>query len=346
MRKPAYYPAFDWLRITLAMTVALFHSGLPIGADGADFAVQIFFALSGLLIGGILMGSHRRELPRFFYNRAVRIWTPYFFSVILVFAASLLVERADAHWFEFLFYDLTFTHNWFISTRIAEVNDEMPLFGATVIYWSLSVEEQFYLIAPLLILFWRRGRSPVYWFAIAAFAVASGSFYGAVALGVFAAAMKRQYGDWHLKGAMPYCFAAGLGACIVLYANDPALYRYLAPPAAFFIVLLLARAGKRQKLGAFFGGVSYPLYLNHWAGVLVAKSVSVESSAYAGAVALGVSAIVNIVIAAGLYQAIDVQVRRRRERLYSPTRGIAAAVAAYGLVSIGVLGGLVLMVAR
>ena len=74
---PEYFPAFDWLRLILAMTVALAHDGLPMDHRAANFAVQVFFALSGWLIGGILFDSDRGKLPRFYFNRATRIWAPY-----------------------------------------------------------------------------------------------------------------------------------------------------------------------------------------------------------------------------------------------------------------------------
>ena len=101
--KAAYFPYFDWLRLTLAMTVALVHDGLPIDTNAANFAVQVFFALSGWLIGGILLNSQRKDLPRFYFNRAARIWIPYYFSVGLLFAVSLLKEPIDWEWLEYLF---------------------------------------------------------------------------------------------------------------------------------------------------------------------------------------------------------------------------------------------------
>jgi peptidoglycan/LPS O-acetylase OafA/YrhL len=42
----------------------------------ANLAVQIFFALSGWLIGGILLRTDVQDLPRFYFNRATRIWIP------------------------------------------------------------------------------------------------------------------------------------------------------------------------------------------------------------------------------------------------------------------------------
>ena len=54
-RNSVYYPAFDYLRILLATVVAAQHAGLVGWERAGSFSVQVFFALSGWLIGGILL---------------------------------------------------------------------------------------------------------------------------------------------------------------------------------------------------------------------------------------------------------------------------------------------------
>ncbi|WP_411817917.1 acyltransferase family protein [Hyphococcus sp. DH-69] len=344
--RPIYFPAFDWLRLVLAMTVALSHDGVPMDHNAPNFAVQIFFALSGWLIGGILFDSTKQDLPRFYFNRATRIWAPYYFSVALIFAVSLLKEPIDWHWIEYLFYDLTYTHNWFISPRILEIQKDLPLGGSTNHFWSLSVEEQFYLFAPLLILFFARGRSIVLWAAIAALAVTFKTFYGAIALGVFAVALQRRYGDWHLNNNIALSLGIALIGCVAAYLVKPEAYLYIAPIASVLIVLLLARPGTKSTLGAFVGGISYPLYLNHWIGIFAAHEI-VEMVGFIGrwsGVWLG--AILNIGVASVLFLAIDEQVRKRRNRLFSTGRGWAAALTAYGLVVLGAVGGIAIFITR
>ena len=56
----SYYPWFDWLRFVLANVVMLVHFGIIRGwSHAGDFAVQAFFALSGWLIGGLLLEQSR-----------------------------------------------------------------------------------------------------------------------------------------------------------------------------------------------------------------------------------------------------------------------------------------------
>jgi peptidoglycan/LPS O-acetylase OafA/YrhL len=72
--KLAGYPIFDWLRFVLASIVALDHVDLIAHSEiTGNLAVQVFFSLSGWLIGGILLNSRFEQLPRFFFNRATRI---------------------------------------------------------------------------------------------------------------------------------------------------------------------------------------------------------------------------------------------------------------------------------
>ena len=67
----------------------------------------------GWLIGGILLRTPRRELPRFYFNRALRIWCPYVLALALLLAASALHDPITGKWTEFAFYKASFTYNLF-----------------------------------------------------------------------------------------------------------------------------------------------------------------------------------------------------------------------------------------
>src|SRR5260370_40912284 len=110
-QKSIYYPAFDYLRIVLATVVAVGHSGLSIWEQAGGYSVQVFFALSGWLIGNMLLGDRSDDLPRFYFNRAARIWIPYFVAIVLLMTASLMKERVTELWAKVFFYDLTFVYN-------------------------------------------------------------------------------------------------------------------------------------------------------------------------------------------------------------------------------------------
>lgn len=152
MNKPilrgAYMPQLDGLRALAVASVAYshwvpakYHLGLPFGSAG----VQLFFVLSGFLITNILLGCRKYDDPAFtlrsFYaRRALRIF-PLFYGVILI-AALLNIEPVR----ETLIWHLTYMSNiYFLSIQSWN--------GPISHFWSLAVEEQFYLFWPAVILF-------------------------------------------------------------------------------------------------------------------------------------------------------------------------------------------------
>ena len=341
-----YFPCFDWLRLILALTVAVSHSGFIIDPRAANFAVQVFFALSGWLIGGLLLSTERKGLLRFYYNRAARIWIPYYISVAVLFAVSLLKEPITTHWLEYLFYDITFTHNWFITPRIEEIAAQLPLEGTNNHYWSLAVEEQFYLFAPILIVLTKWGRSLWVWATIAAISFGFELWYSPIAFGVAAIIANEQFGNWHLRKESQLALGAVLILCCWAYLVSSDAYAYAAPIASIVIVLLLARGGAKSPIGAFAGGISYPLYLNHWIGIFAMNEILQRWATVSdiGGLLLGVC--LNIVIASVLFMSIDKQVHKWRSHNFTYARGRFAASVAYGLVIVGGIGGTAFMFAR
>lgn len=100
-------------------------------------------------------------MPRFF-NRGTRIWISYFLAVFLVDAVSSLRDPINAMWFRYLANDLTFTHNLHALQPTAAIAlSEMPLSGSGNHFRSLSVEEQSYLPAPLILLLAPSGKKPL-----------------------------------------------------------------------------------------------------------------------------------------------------------------------------------------
>ncbi len=125
---------------------------LSLGPSGVD----LFFVLSGFLIGGILLDNKgASNYFRVFYTRrACRIFPLYFLFVILLLAIpypSGLVFPADEVLLPSWTY-LTFTQN------IVMAKDGIVGAGLLGPTWSLAIEEQFYLVLPLLIWFVPRGK--------------------------------------------------------------------------------------------------------------------------------------------------------------------------------------------
>lgn len=334
------YPLFDWLRFILASIVALGHAGLIAHSEiTGNLAVQVFFSLSGWLIGGILLNSRREQLPRFFFNRATRIWMPYFFAVAALYVLSAMRDPITARWFEFLFYDATFTHNWFsLRPDAATALSQMPLKGTGNGFWSISVEEQFYLVAPLIIFAGRKlGHSPITWISISAtlwfFQLVD---FASISFGVLAAATQRRYGNLHLQIWTAALLAATCALSLLTLATLS--YTLGAPIFAISIVLLCAWPGKRHAVGVFAGAISYPMYLNHWMGAFAINGIAKRVD-WLGHPATGLlSYATGVVVGALTYMMLDRYVMANRDRYYSHITGKVLAAAAYALILIGFLG--------
>jgi peptidoglycan/LPS O-acetylase OafA/YrhL len=128
--------------------------------------VDLFFVLSGFLIGGILLDN--REAPRYFQafyaRRASRIFPLYFgwllVALTVLFAVPLFMEGPIPSW---LFSERVpaWCYAIFGQNYAMAMNNQFgsPWLGVT---WSLAIEEQFYLLLPVLIRFLPTRRLPLY----------------------------------------------------------------------------------------------------------------------------------------------------------------------------------------
>lgn len=152
-----YRPDIDGLRAVAVISVILFHlnsAWLPGGFLGVD----IFFVISGYLIGGILfreLSTKTFSLKNFYLRRMRRI-LPAFFAVVifvLVVGGQLMVPgsddwnptRSSALWSLFFSGNIFFAQN---TDYFAPTVELQPLNHL----WSLAVEEQFYFLYPLILL--------------------------------------------------------------------------------------------------------------------------------------------------------------------------------------------------
>ena len=157
-----YRREIDGLRALAVIPVILFHAGFE-AFSGGFVGVDVFFVLSGYLITTIIWSD--LELGKFsllnFYERRARRILPALFLVILVsipFAWAWLLPTDMRDFSQSLVAVGTFTSNilfWRESGYFDEAAELKPLLHT----WSLSVEEQFYVLYPLfLMLFWRFGK--------------------------------------------------------------------------------------------------------------------------------------------------------------------------------------------
>lgn len=145
-----YRPELDGLRGVAVLAVLAFHSRAPF-AIGGYLGVDIFFVLSGYLITSILLGEQQQQgridFKNFYMRRVLRLAPALALLVGGVCIVSLLTLSADAalaNYKESLIAIFYFS-NW---SRAFELHPSGVL-GHT---WSLSIEEQFYLLWPTVMI--------------------------------------------------------------------------------------------------------------------------------------------------------------------------------------------------
>ena len=182
--RTTYIPALDGLRTIAVMAVLLYHLDAS-WAPGGLLGVAVFFTLSGYLIStNLLRAKYRHDSFRLstFWLRRFRRLVP---AVVVTVAAVFLVtalstpgELGDRVGESIS--SLLYVNNWYVIAQGQSYFDQFESTGPLDHMWSLSIEEQFYLVWPLVLallfaLFGRRKRAK--WFIGAAtLALAAASF--------------------------------------------------------------------------------------------------------------------------------------------------------------------------
>jgi peptidoglycan/LPS O-acetylase OafA/YrhL len=331
---PPYYPWFDWLRAICAIVVMLYHDKVLTWSQSGNFAVQVFFALSGWLIGGILLKTVVKDLPRFFFNRALRIWVPYYMAAAILLTLSVLREPITAKWVEIVIYKFTFVYNLFGTRQLVEFANAMPQKGTLSHVWSVNAEEQFYLVAPLLLVLGAQyfGKSLLLWIPLA-MAGLYFDFYPSIILGVTAALTVQTFGNIHTTKIARKALL-GLLLASIPFLTQSAYYAYASPTASICIVLLLAIPGENNFWGKLFGGMSYPLYLNHWIGLFALNFLM--PNMHEGLIRGVLVTVFNVVLAMAMYWWVDRQLLAHRNAWFTHQRGLLLTGVAYAIIAVGI----------
>ena len=354
------------------LLVVLGHAGVPFLAGGF-VGVDVFFVLSGYLITGILLAdaleNGRVSLVRFYARRARRILPAAALTLIATMVAAhhlLNFVRArdavhDSVWAAF------FAANSHFAAQGADYFQQGQPPSPVQHFWSLSVEEQFYLVWPTLLglaLFGlirrraRRGRlllvigvagtASLAWSIHATAASPASSYFSTAArawelalgaaLAVAAPAVDRIPGL--VRVALGWAGLVAVGCAAVLFSAGTPFPGYAALLPTLGAALVIASADHRLAVGrllsirpfGFVGDRSYAFYLWHWPVLIIAMGYAGHELSLGLKLALVSGAFLLSIVSYAL-----VEDPLRRLRWPTPVGGLAWPASAAAVVAVALV---------
>ena len=318
--KKIFFPNLNGVRAIAAFMVIVYHVedikelfGLPsfphhdpMGNDLGGLGVTLFFVLSGFLITYLLLNEKSAcgtvSLRDFYIRRVLRIWPLYYLIVVLAFFVIPPKVLAESFYIDFNSKLLLFL---FFLPNVAIVAFPSVPFAAQA--WSVGVEEQFYLIWPILIKHYRN-LLLILIGIVAIFSVAGVvlfSFSSLLDLGPTAGNIIKSVGSLVQLTRIDCMAIGGIGAYILFNGKQRVLnilftrivqiicyavvivliyYRVNFPPffshrpyAVLFAILILNLAANpktvlsiNNRLFDYLGRISYGLYMYHSMAIFLA----------------------------------------------------------------------------
>ena len=316
-----YRPDIDGLRALAIIPVVLYHTEFSM-FSGGFVGVDIFFVISGYLITFIINEEIKQD--RFtitdFYERRIRRIFPALFTVVffcsLVAAAIMLPQGFEEFGQSVVAATLFVANIYFLtdSDYFGAAADTKPLLHT----WSLSVEEQFYLVFPLILLLihrsfrgcWRPVLLPAFVFSLILSIVGVIYFPSATFYLILTRAWELLLGSVLALGLLPQIQSRNVNNSVSVVGMSMILWSIfffspltpfpgwhaLLPCVGAALILYSGNNGMTpagwflgNRILVFVGLISYSLYLWHWPLMVFAKQIFSENhSLYnsAGVVAL------------------------------------------------------------
>lgn len=303
----AYYPALDGLRGLAILLVVVFHNfGFIRYFFFGWLGVDLFFVLSGFLITGILVETQGTSnyLRNFYARRILRIFPLYYLTLVILL---LLIPRIIQ-----LPTDLTYykDNQWWLWTYLENwLYIFKPSSNSQILhhFWSLAVEEQFYLVWPLVILIIRKPQRLILLLALvllsaialrfivwiyqidnlAYFNLYTFSRIDGICIGSMLFLVQKTNSDFLPKYTSVIVFGLATFNFIFYFFNQ--YYNFSFPYLAiagyttfallFALLVYEGTEGKNRVVNflfnnafmKFFGRISYGLYIFHWPVYLLFK---------------------------------------------------------------------------
>jgi len=317
--KSTLRPEIQALRAVAVAVVVVYHLW-PNTLAGGFVGVDVFFVISGFLITAHLMREADRtgriNLPKFWAKRIRRL-LPASLTVLAASAVGVFLLVPQMYWTQFfqeIAASAVYAQNWVLAASSIDYLAAENVASPVQHFWSLSVEEQFYLVWPILIglvvlaaqrLSLRARRSLV--FAALALVAAASLYYSVTytasnpgeayfatttrawefaaggLLAVVGSAVKAPAG---VRTLVAYVGWAGIAYAVATYSGQTAfpgsaaLLPVLATVAVIWAGDPESALSPNRLLGTrpvqFLGGVSYSVYLWHWPLIVFATIVFVD----------------------------------------------------------------------
>lgn len=297
-----YRPEIDGLRAFAVLSVVLYHFSVP-GTGGGFIGVDVFFVISGFLIGGILWRELESQgtlsLWSFYARRVRRLGAAYFVMAIVtsIVAYFILLPFEFRELGKELISSTLYASNiyFYLKAGYFDTASESKVLLHT---WSLSIEEQFYILLPALLMLLRWNRRALTGVLVAVFVLSlalciwmtrtshiatfflipfrAWELLAGVLLAIY---MSRQVEQRQYPAAVSWVGIGLLIAATVLIVPSPSFPGFWAaiPTMGAFLILLNGRQDNlvnrllSQPAIVFVGLISYSLYLWHWPVLTLAR---------------------------------------------------------------------------
>lgn len=306
----AYQPHLDGLRGVAIILVILAHIGFGRVIPGG-FGVSLFFFISGLLITGLLINEFNSKntisLKNFYLRRVIRLYPALVFMTVLS-VILLLVFHSRIQLLAILSSLFYFANYYYTYFKPPATNSFDDIFN---IVWSLSIEEHFYLVFPLLFYVLYRSGDKLLYLSLAVCLVAFGYRYYILntAINDYVATMRiyvvtearvdsimwgcisalliyKKQAGWYINiirspwalliGIIiilsPAVFSNRLFAESFRFTRQSLGFMFIVPGIGYLAQNSIIKRILEHNVLVFIGKLSYSLYLFHWVAVTVANN--------------------------------------------------------------------------